>query len=253
MKRIVLIAALTGGITGSAWAQDPWTWHKVMPAGKTLEIKGIIGSIVATPASGNEAEVTARKTARRGNTDDVEIRVVETADVVTICAIYDGRDHCDNEGRGPSNSNDHKDTNVNFEVRVPRGVLVNASTVIGRVEVTGMTADVMASSVTGNVRVSTTGVAEASSVSGSLNIKMGSMDWNQLSFNTVSGDITIEFPDDLNTAVTMTTISGDLNSDWPITFTTTSERRIRGTIGKGGRRLSLSTISGDVELRKRAP
>jgi hypothetical protein len=75
----------------------------------------------------------------------------------------------------------------------------------------------------------------------------------------VSGSITLELPEALNTDVSVSTLSGDLESDWPITTRGSSDRhrwsprRIRGTIGSGGRQLSLATVSGQIELRKISP
>lgn len=251
--RIRLIHAVVLAVVGAtpAAAQDTFSWHKVIPAGKAIEIKAVIGTITATPAAGNEVEVVARKSARRSDPASVEIKVVEHSEGVTICAIYDDDNDCEGGANGNSSSRNN-DTEVDFEVRVPRGVLFTGRTVIGDVEASGMTADVDATSVTGDVRVATTGLVYASSVSGSLRIKMGRADWtNTLRFSTVSGDIDLELPENLNSTVSFTTVSGDLDSDWPMTMGgRTSNRRMSGTIGSGGRKLSLSTVSGDVELRK---
>ena len=87
LTQALLLAALTAS---PAMAQDDtFSWRKVIPAGKAIEIKGVIGDITATPASGNEVEVVARKSARRSDPSSVEIKVVEHADGVTICAVYD--------------------------------------------------------------------------------------------------------------------------------------------------------------------
>jgi DUF4097 and DUF4098 domain-containing protein YvlB len=102
-----------------------------------------------------------------------------------------------------------------------------------------MKADVEAGTVTGRVRVSTRGI--------------GRNDWDELSFSTVSGDIVLELPENLNANVRFNTLSGDIDSDWPIANTTTRRNRygprggMRGTIGNGGGALSVSTVSGNLE------
>ena len=229
-------------------AQDStWTWQKPIAAGKMLRIKNIQGDISATPASGSEAQVIARIRSGTRGARDVKIDVVESSKGVTICAIYEDTNDCEPSGRTYSNG-EHNDR-VHFEVRVPRGVDLNISTVSGDVEATGMTADVSAASVSGGVRIETAGFAHASSVSGSVYVKMGRADWEgTLSLTTVSGDITLEVPE-LNATVSFNTVSGDLDSDWPITLTSSGSRRnLNGTIGSGGRKLSFTTVSGDVEL-----
>ena len=251
MLKTTLAAVLILSAAAPAAAQEKWNWHKVIPAGKTIEIKGIIGDITATPASGNEVEVVATKKGRRYDASSVKIEAVEHAGGVTICAIYDDDDDCDEGGRS-GNSHDN-DTRVDFEVRVPRNVLFEGRTVIGDIEASGLSADVNASSVTGNVIVSTSGLVEAGTVSGSIRARMGRTNFDRLDFRTVSGDIVLEMPSDLNTDISFTTVSGDVTSDWAIQMrsgSTSPGRRVRGTIGKGGRQISLSTVSGDVELKK---
>jgi hypothetical protein len=251
MRIRLFYACLLAVISAAPAAAQDFSWRKVVPAGKAIEIKGVIGDISATPASGNQVEVVAHKSARRSDPASVEIKVVEHAEGVTICAIYEDDNDCDAGANGNSSSYEN-DTHVDFEVRVPRGVLFTGRTVIGDIEARDLSADVDASSVTGNVRVTTTGLVYASSVSGSLFIRMGRTDWsNTLSFTTVSGDIELELPADLNSAVSFSTVSGDLDSDWPMQIgQRTRNGRINGTIGSGGRKLSFSTVSGDVELRK---
>ncbi|HEX6559265.1 MAG TPA: DUF4097 family beta strand repeat-containing protein [Longimicrobiales bacterium] len=246
--KLTLALALLAAGAAPAPAQNAWTWHKAVPAGQVVEIKGIIGNIVATAASGSEVEVVARKTADRGDTANVRIQAVEQNDGVTICVIYYADDDCDGNGHSGSHDND---THVDFEVHVPRGVRFSGRTVVGRIEATGLSADVDAATVTGDVRVSTTGLVDASSVSGSLRLQLGRADWaGTLSFQTVSGDVTLELPGDLNSEVSFNTVSGEFASDWPVTVTTSGSRRVSGTIGSGGRRLHVSTVSGDLELRK---
>jgi len=46
-------------------------------------------------------------------------------------------------------------------------------------------------------------------------------------------------------------VNGDIESDYPLTVTGKfGPRRLRGTIGAGGRSLSLSTVNGEIRLRK---
>jgi DUF4097 and DUF4098 domain-containing protein YvlB len=242
-------ALLVLATVAPAAAQDStWTWHKRIAAGQTLRIKNIQGDISATPASGDEAEVVARLHTSRGE-HDADIDVLETSDGITICAVYQNTNDC--EPNGHTYANGERNDRVEFEVRVPRGVELSIVTVTGDVTATGMTADVEAASVSGSVRVETTGFANASSVSGSVYLKMGRADWTgTLSVTTVSGDITIEVPE-LNATIDFTTLSGDLDSDWPVTLQSSGSRRhMKGTIGRGGRKLAFTTVSGDVELRK---
>ncbi len=81
---------------------------------------------------------------------------------------------------------------------------------------------------------------------------MGRANWtDQLEFSTVNGGITLIFPPKLDTEVRANTVNGDIESDYPLTVSGKfGPRRVRGTIGAGGRTLSLSTVNGEIRLRK---
>ena len=95
-------------------------------------------------------------------------------------------------------------------------------------------------------------VAWASTVNGYMDVSMGSMDWEELEFSTVSGDITIRLPAGIDTDVRFSSLSGDFDSDFDLSDRTEKGRwigsRVRGTIGDGGRTLRLKTVSGDVAV-----
>ena len=256
IKRASLMLLFTLVAALPAAAQDSWSWRKAVPTGRAIEIKGINGDVSATAASGNQVEVIARKTARRSDTETVKIEVVEHAGGVTICALYptprgERENECLPGARGRSSTRDN-DVNVDFEVRVPQGVLFTGRTVNGSVRATGLTADAIATTVNGSVRVSTTGLAQANTVNGSITVRMGRANWNdELHFETVNGAITLELPDELNADVAASTVNGSLSSDWPMTVRGRwGPKHMNGKIGNGGRQLALETVNGDIELRK---
>ena len=237
-------------------AQTDFHWSGTLAAGKRLEIKGVNGSIHATAASGTTASVTARKHGRRSDPDEVRIVVDTTADAITICAVYPTprnaeRDNdCEAGGHWHSNT-ENNDVVVDFTIAVPAGVEFMGETVNGDVNATGLGGNTDVRTVNGSIDVSTTGHAEAATVNGSIRAQMGKADWDEAEFRTVNGGITLTLPADLNTEVEATTVNGDLDSDWPVTVTGKwGPRRMRGTIGKGGRKLSLDTVNGDIELKK---
>jgi putative adhesin len=256
MRTVLLTSALCLGAIATLTAQD-FNWHGRIAAGKRLEVKGVNGDVRAVLAGGGEAVVNAKKTARRSDPDEVKIEVVQDSDGVTICAVYPTPPHAHREnscepGEAWHSSTDNNDVKVDFEVQVPAGVEFNGQTVNGEMSAEGLKADVRASTVNGSVRVSTTGLAEASTVNGSVYAQMGRANWtDQLDFSTVNGGITLILPPKLDTEVRANTVNGDIETDWPLTITGRfSNRRIRGTIGAGGRTLSLSTVNGEIRLRK---
>lgn len=235
------------------YAQD-FQWRGRLAAGQALEIKGINGDIQAGASSSGEVEVIATKTARNSNPADVRIEVVPHASGVTICAVYPtvpGRDPnvCEPGAGGKSNTKDN-DTSVHFQVRVPYGVGLLAKTVNGEINAESLQGDVNAKTVNGSIKVSTTGLAMADTVNGSVNVTMGRADWTTgASFKTVNGGITLMMPSAFDAELTADTLNGTITTDFPITVTgEVSPRRLHGTVGSGGRTLKLSTVNGSIKL-----
>jgi DUF4097 and DUF4098 domain-containing protein YvlB len=81
---------------------------------------------------------------------------------------------------------------------------------------------------------------------------MGRADWSgTLEMSTVNGSITLTLPATLNTDVRASTVNGDLVSDFPMSIQgRVSRRRLDGTIGAGGRMLSLETVNGSITLKR---
>lgn len=226
-----------------------------LAAGRTLEIRGINGGVSAEPSEGGEFEVVATKRARKSDPDEVRIEVVRHSGGVLICAVYPnpgGEPNTCELNNSRSNVRDN-DTTVNFTVRVPAGVNFEGRTVNGKVEAERLSADVDAKTVNGSINVSTTGVARAATVNGSITAVMGRADWPAgLEFKTVNGGIDLTLPANFSARVEAKTLNGEITSDFPMTVTGTfSRRRLSGTIGGGGdRRLILETVNGSVQIRR---
>jgi len=268
-----------------------FTWSERIAAGQWLRVYGPNGRIQVTEGTGDAAEVIGEKDLRGGRNEDIAFEVRRTNDGVTICAIIDDRTDCEDDGvrhRGRWN-NDRNDRRVNFTVRVPRGVHVAAGSGNGDVSVVG-SAEVHASSGNGKVRVSAGGAANASSGNGDVRVDRAggpvrassgngdvlvvttrgpvnassgngdvevSMDAiadvpDDMELSSGNGRVTVTVPADFVGELDATTGSGKFYSDFPLTLRGRIDpHRVRATIGKGGRRLSMSSGNGDVELRKK--
>ena len=261
--------------TSVAAAQEPFQWQGTIPAGKQIEVRGIIGDIRAVPATGNQVQVTATKRrGEHGNPQDVQVRVVERGEGVTICAVYPGsnggerRDECDSGGSRNRNTQ-RNDTRVDFTVRVPAGVEFAGRTVNGDIEATGLRSDVSAYTVNGKAQVSTTGNADArtvngdvqlstggygqaSTVSGDINAALRRANWTEsLDFRTVSGNILLTLPAAIDARLRAQSMSGRIESEFPLDR---EQRRMQSqataTLGRGGRELNLQTLSGNIRVRR---
>ena len=167
MMPFLLLAVAAATIPNSLQRGD-FHWSGGLRSGKTIEIIGVNGDIDATGTSSGNVDVSATKRARRSDPDDVEIKVVEHEDGVTICAVYPTpRGERDNEcrpgGKGHMNTRNN-DVNVHFTVRVPAGVRFVGRTVNGGIEADRLDADADAYAVNGSIRLETHGAGSATTV-----------------------------------------------------------------------------------------
>jgi len=257
-RTLAAVLILSAALPALAAAQSPdFRWTGTVAAGKRIEVHGVNGSISAEPASGNSVEITATKRAKDDDPAEVKIEVVEGAEGVVVCAVYPTprRSHRENQcGWGDDyqmNVNDN-DVVVNFTVKVPRGVRLDANSVNGNIEATGLTADAEMHTVNGSIDVTTSGVVEAETVNGRINATIGRADWTgTLEFKTVNGGITITAPATLSADLDASSVNGGIDSDFPITVNGRMDRRtLRGRIGTGGRELELETVNGGIKLKK---
>jgi Toastrack DUF4097 len=243
-------------LTGAAGAED-FHWQGVVAAGGSIEIKGVNGSIDATGSGGSgPVEVSAVKKGRRSNPADVEIKVVERAGGVTICAVYPSQDgtpnDCDPGAGGRMRVRDN-DVNVEFKVKVPTGVRFVGRTVNGGIDAVDLPADAEAYTVNGGVTVKAGGTIRAETVNGGVDASFGRADWTGvIQLKTVNGGIDVTLPGDASADLRAGTVNGDIETDFPITVLgRVSKRKLTGTIGSGGRQLALETVNGGIEIKKR--
>ena len=138
IKGVLLGSLALLGLAPQAAAQNDFHWSGQLSPGQTIEIKGINGNVHAISSGSGIAEVTATKTARRSDPNEIRIEAVPHASGVTICAVYPsetGRslNTCE-PGSGGTQSTRNNDTVVNFTIHVPQGVAFAGRTVNGDVE-----------------------------------------------------------------------------------------------------------------------
>jgi hypothetical protein len=255
-SKTALLLCLLLAVDRAPLAAQDFKWSGAVPAGQTLEIKGITGGIRAQAASGAEALVTAVKTARKSEPESVKIEVIKHDGGVTICAVYPSkrstRPNVCTPGPDSHQEVQDNDVSVKFTVLVPAGVRFAGTTVNGGVDADGLDGPVSLSTVNGSVSLAIRGGGEATTVNGGITASLGRADWkDELAFTTVNGNITLTLPASLSTELEASTVNGAIDSDFPLLVRgKISPRKITGTIGSGGRELKLSTVNGSIRLRK---
>lgn len=253
---------LLSSIAAPAGAQEQedkkaFSWTGKLPADSWIRVKNLNGDVRVMASTGDAVEVTAEKRWELGDPRDVRFEILKDEQNVTICALWDNARQTSSctatSYRTNNNSSRRNDVHVYFTVKVPKGVNVNAETVNGEVDVAEVASQVRASNVNGDVRVVTQrGVVSAASVNGAVDVEMADPSGvAEMSFSSINGDVTLRVPASFDADLTMSTVNGSVRSDFPITLEGRIDpRKMRGTIGKGGRRIKVSTVNGSLQIRK---
>ena len=267
--RIALIAAVAAlcaaPLFHEAHAQtklerEAFTWEGRIREGRWIMIRNLNGPVEVIRGTSDKVEVIGSRHTRRGDPDYVRFEVKKfgaSEEDVLICALWGENASCDERSyrnRNNDRGRNRNEVNVEFRVRVPKGVKVAAFSTNGEVSVDGVDSEVDAATVNGAVLVrSAGGPVSANTVNGNVRATMGRFPLTtDLSFSSINGTVIAEFSDDLNADVELSTVNGRFLTDFPVTISGRIDpRRLRATLGKGGPRVRLSTVNGNVELRKR--
>jgi len=263
LGRAVGLALLVGAAL-PAGAQErqrdeSFRWSGRATDGQWIFIRNLNGGVRVEQGSGDRIEVRAIKTWRRGDPAMVQIETRpygEGGRNVVVCALWGDDSVCSEReyrNRSRDRGSRNNDVGVEFIVSVPRGVNVRAETVNGNVDVRGATEEVRANSVNGNVTASSTGgPVSAQAVNGNVYARMARMRLdNDMTYSTVNGNVVVEFSGEIDAELEMSTVNGGFETNFPLTLRgRLNPRHIRTTLGRGGPGLKLTTVNGNVELRK---
>ena len=225
-----------------SFAQDFQKSYDLQEGGQIL-ITNFLGDVKVTGYAGTSVEVKAFK--KGPEKDEIEITDLSFGNRVELSPRFP-RLH---SGK----------STVDFEVRVPGNVRYNfsrLSSFSGNISVSNVMGMLRAESVRGNVEVKDViGLVSASSVSGNVDVEIGQVqEPSNMKFRSISGNVTVSAPANLDALIAMSSDSGMLRTDFPIDV---QERRYgpgreaRGKLGSGKQILWISSNSGRVSLIQR--
>lgn len=231
-------------------------WERRLSSGQRVHARNINGDISVSPSSSGRVEIVGVRHGSGRAATRLTAQVSETPDGIMVCVLRaDSDDECDQSGyhRHSDDDDDWGRASMNLEIKIPSSVEIDASSVSGNVDVVGAQGDIRTGSVSGDVRLERVRARsiEARTVSGEITASVESlMGSGPLSFKSVSGDVTLEVPRSFDADLSMSSVSGQMDSDFQMTLGgRTSRRRIEARIGRGGRELDVTTVSGNVRLR----
>ena len=233
-----------------ALAAVPFAYDGQLRAGQSLTVRDINGSVRVR--TGERFAIHATKHGERGDPNAVAIHVENVADGVVVCVRYppEANRPCSDRGSARHSDNDN-DTAVDFEITVPHGISLNASTVNGSVDAMN-DGPTEASTVNGSVQVEGRDVRRASAVNGSLRVRVLDHSSGSLTAKTVNGSIDVTLVPGNGVAFDARTLTGGINAEG---ITIDHPRwgpgaRASGTLGDGAMHVSAATVNGSITLHR---
>ena len=230
----------------------PFHWSGYVPAGKTISVVGLTGTIRAERATSGQVEVTARRSATINDPNEVQIQVVPQTDGgVKICAVYPGSGDCKESKKGWNRQT--SDVKVEFIVKVPAQVHFKGTNVNGDIEIADVLGEAKASTVNGDVKVTASDKVEASTVNGNIVATVTGVPRSAMGFHTVNGSIDLTLSGGASAHVSASAVNGNLSTDFPITVKGEfGNKSMTGAIGSGGPEIKMNTVNGSVRLHRGA-
>lgn len=236
-----------------AVAAVPFSYDGTLRPGQTLAIHDVNGNVRVR--TGDRLAVRATKHAEHGDPNAVAIHVENGASGIVVCVRYPpDADRACGDGtarRHRSNGSSDNDTAVDFDVTVPHGVVLDAQTVNGSVDVIN-DGPADAATVNGSVSVEARDVRSATTVNGAVTVRVLDRTNTSLSAKTVNGAIDVTLPQGSGVELAANTLTGDISAAG-----VTVERprygpgaHAKATLGDGARRVSLSTVNGSIALHR---
>lgn len=230
-------------------AQDEWTrTYTVAPTGR-LELININGKITAEASDGGAIEIKAERKAKAASDDaarellgKIEMREEVGADRVRV------------EVRAPR-LNGMSGHEIQWTIKVPRGVAVDLRTTNGGVRMVGLKGDIRARSVNGGISAAglqATGL-DASVTNGGVDIELASViTEGTFDLEAVNGGVSLTLPADSKADISGRCVNGGVSViELPVDIVgEQTRRRIDGKLNGGGAKISLETVNGGVKIGK---
>jgi hypothetical protein len=233
-----------------ALASVPFAYDGTLSPGQTLRIRDINGSVRVR--TGDRLAIRATKHAERGDPNAVAIHVENRSDGIVVCVRYPP-----NAGRGceehtwTEDGHEENNTVVDFDVTVPRGIVLEAATINGSIDAINE-GPTSAKAVNGTVRVEGREVHNVGSVNGAVVVKIIDRARGTLDAKTVNGSIDVSLPPGSGFELSARTVSGNITAPG---VTVEYARygpgaRASGTVGDGAFHVNAKTVSGSITVRR---
>ena len=262
MKKFVLLSSTLfllafAAASARTYSKTEVKTFDISPDGKIV-IGNVNGSIKVEPWDKNQVMLETTKTVRADDQEEADeyfgrlrVEIDNDNDYLEIRTRYP------HEGWGGFFSwlfhGGSRYGGVEYVLKVPRSIHLEAGTTNGNVEISGVVGGVRGSSTNGQVNMDDVGGSvEGSTTNGNVNVTISSkVQFEDIRLSTTNGSIDLSCPEDINADVSAHTTNGSVRSEFPITIQGGFGRKsLDGRINKGGSHIDLHTTNGSIEINK---
>ncbi len=239
----------------SGKAQDTWSRTYKVPATGRFELINVNGKITAESTEGADVLVEGRRTAKARSDESakellakLEIREEVGESTVRV------------ESRPPRINGGFNGHEIEWTIKVPKGVIVDLRTINGGVRLNGLANEIHAKTTNGGVKGVniTPSLIEASAVNGGIEFELGSpLDTtDSIEIETVNGGVELSLPSESKATIAARCVNGGVRVEG-LEISKEEQgndferrRRLNGTMNGGGAKVTMSTTNGGVRLSK---
>jgi hypothetical protein len=239
----------------SGKATDTWSRSYKLAGTGRFELINVNGKITAETTDGNEVIVEGRRTAKastdeaaKENLAKIEIREEVGESIVRV------------ESRPPRFNGGFNGHEIEWTIKVPKGVIVDLRTTNGGVWLNNLSNEIHAKTTNGGVHGEniTPTIIEATSVNGGVEFSLGSpLDaTDSVDLETVNGGVTLELPSESKATIAARCVNGGVKVDGldikreEQASDFDKRRRLNGTMNGGGGNVRLNTTNGGIHLNR---
>jgi len=224
-----------------------------LQAGGYLSLENVNGDVTIEGWKKNEVSISAVK---KGSSKDLDrIKVAVSVDK------YEGKDwiHVETEyaeSRGGFLSFLNSDGRIDYVIKAPSdAILEDIELVNGSLKVTGITGYLSLGTVNGSITATgMAGNAWVETVNGNLDLSFDKMSKGQtVDLESVNGAIVLRMPAKANAQVDAETLNGNISSEFGLAVEKGQwvGRSMEGLVGSGGARITIETVNGSIDIKKR--
>ncbi len=240
-------------------ATDTWTRsYKIADKGR-FELINVNGRISAEPTDGPEVVVEAQRTAK-GSSDEAAKELLAKLEIREEVSDSSVRV----ESRPPRLSGLSVGHEIEWTIKVPKGVVVDLRTTNGGVRLQRLSNEIHAKTTNGGVKGEdlTSHIVDAKTVNGGVELVFSAplTADHSVEMESVNGGVSLDLPAESKATIAARCVNGgikvselDIKRDDESATDFERRRRLNGTMNGGGARVEMNTTNGGVHLGRATP